>query len=599
LSHPWQPNERKLNLTRITSQYNRIACMVLVIFCTFFILLPTCFSAVLYRSYVVKYDRGWDILCDSYIVQKNDWVYKIFRQKGEISAKDFQEFLSIFERLNPHIRDVDRIRPHQNIFIPLKKLEPGTLPGQSSGIVTIPFVSISKTSEYIESYSQTYTVQKGDSISKLIASRFGNFGTRSYREGLNLFRALNPDIINLDFIYTGQNLILPDPAMRNEPWYKSLFDKYGNIKGDAAPAPLEKAEAPKAAKALPAPMSQTADLLDAKLLNRGTYFFPRASGGDFELDLSQYPVIVMEDGRRVVFTTGDDKLGADEEVLKSRWKKVSIVPLEDASSTEQILDAVFSAENWQRKKENELSLTDYGLSIAVKAEWISEKPADNEGKTRHICITMIDDNRQRTPELVTRYLDELGIIIKEVLKENPASAKGGDVEEQAFVQPDVAALSPGNRKIYVKSLIEALGYAYSENISVTFPYAGIQVEAVSNLVTTGNGNDFLIDFGELYGDAAQEIKKTGLGMIHITQQDTLDDITASILTALDVTYAVDPLYTAAARPAEFNIILKIPGYLVHHPDGKDTLLSAVPLHNRILRFLNQRDVRVVLTGIMQ
>ena len=156
-----------------------------------------------------------------------------------------------------------------------------------------------------------------------------------------------------------------------------------------------------------------------------------------------------------------------------------------------------------------------------------------------------------------------------MLKENPASLKNEETENQAFVRPDVTALTPSDRKIYVRGLIEALGYSYSENISVTFPYAGIQVEAVSNLVTTGNGNDFLIDFGELYGDAAQEIQKTGLGMVHITRQDTLDDVTANILGALDVTYAVDPLYTAAARPAEFNTILKIPGYLVSHP-GKRT-----------------------------
>ena len=160
-------------------------------------------------------------------------------------------------------------------------------------------------------------------------------------------------------------------------------------------------------------------------------------------------------------------------------------------------------------------------------------------------------------------------------------------------------MTPSDRKIYVRGLIEALGYSYSENISVTFPYAGMQVEAVSNLVTTGNGNDFLIDFGELYGDAAQEIQKTGLGMVHITRQDSLDDVTANILGALDVTYAVDPLYTAAARPAEFNTILKIPGYLVSRPGEKDILLSAVPLHNRVLQFLNKRDVKVVLTGIMQ
>ena len=587
-----------------TGQYNRTVCIVLVVFCLFFFLPPAGFSAVLYRSYVVKYDRGWDILCDPYIVKKNDWVYKIFRQKGEISTRDYQEFLRIFQRLNPHIHDIDRIRPKQNILIPLKKLDPGTLPGQSSGIVTIPFVSISKVSEILESHSESYTVQRGDSVSKLISARFGNFGSRSYREGLSLFKALNPDIVDLDFIFTGQNLFLPDPAVRNEPWYRSMFDDHGNIKGKTTAIEPDKNEVIETGKTIPtqpppSSLSQTASLLDAKLLNKGTYFFPKTSGGDAELDLSQYPVLEMEDGKRVVFTTGDDEPGMDADVLKSRWKEVEIVPLKDETSTEQILDAIFHSEKGQREKENELSLSDYGLSITVRAQWIKGKPADNEGKIRHICITMIENHRLRTPELVVRYLDELGIIIKDVLKENPASLKNEENENQAFVRPDVTALTPSDRKIYVRGLIEALGYSYSENISVTFPYAGIQVEAVSNLVTTGNGNDFLIDFGELYGDAAQEIQKTGLGMVHITRQDSLDDVTANILGALDVTYAVDPLYTAAARPAEFNTILKIPGYLVSRPGEKDILLSAVPLHNRVLQFLNERDVKVVLTGIMQ
>ncbi len=52
-----------------TGQYNRTVCIVLVVFCLFFFLPSAGFSAVLYRSYVVKYDRGWDILCDPYIVK--------------------------------------------------------------------------------------------------------------------------------------------------------------------------------------------------------------------------------------------------------------------------------------------------------------------------------------------------------------------------------------------------------------------------------------------------------------------------------------------------------------------------------------------------
>ena len=512
-----------------TGQYNRTVYLALVVFCMFLLLPPAGFGAVLYRSYVVKYDRGWDILCDPYIVQKNDWVYKIFRQKGEISTRDFQEFLRIFQRLNPHIHDIDRIRPKQNILIPLKKLDPGTLPGQSSGIVTIPFVSISKLAEILESHSDSYTVQRGDSVSKLISARFGNFGSGSYREGLSLFRALNPDIVDLDFIYTGQSLFLPDPAVRNEPWYQSMFDDRGNLKGKTAGIEPKKNDIIETGETIPiqpppSSLSQTASLLDAKLLNRGTYFFPKTSGDDVELDLSRYPVLEMEDGKRVVFTAGDDEPDIKADAMKSRWKEVEIVPLKDETSTEQILDAIFRSDKGQPEKKNELSLSDYGLSITVRAQWIKEKPADNEGKIRHICITMIENHRLQTPELVVRYLDELGIIIKDVLKENPALLKSQEEEHQAFVRPDVTALTPADRKIYVRGLIEALGYSYSENISVTFPYAGIQVEAVSNLVTTGNSNDFLIDYGELYGDAAQEIKKTGLGMVHITRQDSLDDL---------------------------------------------------------------------------
>jgi hypothetical protein len=117
-------------------------------------------GAMLYKNYVVRYDRGWDILCDPYQVRRGDWVLKIFRQKGELAHDDFREFLGIFQRLNPHVKDIDRIRPGQVVDIPLKKLAQGNLPGQSSGVVTIPFVMISNPKEMIEKHTRTYTVQR-------------------------------------------------------------------------------------------------------------------------------------------------------------------------------------------------------------------------------------------------------------------------------------------------------------------------------------------------------------------------------------------------------------------------------------------------------
>jgi hypothetical protein len=137
-------------------------------------------SSLIYKNYVIHYDRGWDILCEPYVVQSGDWILKIFRQKGEIAYNDFREFLGIFQRLNPHVHDIDMIRPGQTIQIPLRKLEPGELPGQAGGVVTIPFVSLTRVIDVLHQHLPTYVIQSGDTVSALISARFGRFGSEAY-----------------------------------------------------------------------------------------------------------------------------------------------------------------------------------------------------------------------------------------------------------------------------------------------------------------------------------------------------------------------------------------------------------------------------------
>jgi len=254
------------------------------------------YSAILYKSYVVRYDRGWDILCEPYIVQKNDWVSKLFRQKGEIAQKDYPKFISIFRQLNPYIRNIDLIRPGQYILIPLKRLKKDDLPGQSSGIVTIPFVTISKITEILNTYSTKYKVKKGDCVSILVARRFGAYGTESYKKGFELFKFINPAIADPNSIYTGQVIHIPDASLRKQPWYYSLFDGLGNIKrdihlkGKSHAKPIVPKDQPIALKKQPvvledqrvklgSPFFKTASILNAKLLNKGTYHFPGKKGG--------------------------------------------------------------------------------------------------------------------------------------------------------------------------------------------------------------------------------------------------------------------------------------------------------------------------------
>ena len=124
-------------------------------------------GSFLYKNYVIKQDMGWEILCAPYIVHRNDWVLKIFKLRGEIARRDFPYFIRIFKRINPHIKNVDQIRPGQQILIPLKRLRENPVPHNTSGIVTIPFVDLSRSPGQKQTPPTAYKVKRGDTVSKL------------------------------------------------------------------------------------------------------------------------------------------------------------------------------------------------------------------------------------------------------------------------------------------------------------------------------------------------------------------------------------------------------------------------------------------------
>ncbi len=105
----------------------KAACL----FCCWCAFLPfSGFAGVMFQKYyVVKQDMGNHIWCEPYVVQKNDSLPRIFQEKGGIIDENPEEFLKIFKRLNPQVIDLENMRPGQQIYIPLKKMDPeaGTL----------------------------------------------------------------------------------------------------------------------------------------------------------------------------------------------------------------------------------------------------------------------------------------------------------------------------------------------------------------------------------------------------------------------------------------------------------------------------------------
>lgn len=570
---------------------------VIIIFLVLFSTAPLMSSSLIYKNYIVRYDRGWDILCEPYVVKKNDWILKIFRQKGEIAHKDFRDFNGIFKRLNPHIKDIDLIRPGQSIDIPLRKLEHGSLPGQASGVVTIPFVALTEVSTVIKKHSKHYTVQKGDTVSRLLARKYGNYGSKSYLEGVKLFKAANPHVTNLNRIYAGEKLYLPDPSIRQKEWYASMYNAQGKLKKtvnkkDGPPAPKERR--PPLAKPVPqrvkpkGPLAEAAALTGGRLQNKGTYYLPRNGEKDFEMDLSKHPMLEFNQGSKIVFTPNDKIMGIQKDEFKANWPQTKPISVDPQWTTEQYVSAIFGTLEEGEQTTEELTFEQHGVRVAVRAKWTR-----TESEGRKICITPISEPAQQTSESIRRYLEQNGIVLKEILPGGKAIEHTSEKQNRHSVK-NVLALSPSSQRDFLKILSKALGFSYSPNTSITFPYAGIQVEAFSNLISTQHGQEALVDFGDLYGDAVISIEKTGLKVVQINADDTYDTIVQKLFSALSIDFEKHPTLLAAQRSAEYNTAITIYGLLLLTDENRRMLLTSATLHSAVTDMLSNQGIDVVV-----
>lgn len=560
-------------------------------------------AAVLYKSYIVRKAGGQEILCDPYIVQKDDYVLKIFRQRGEISQADFPEFLSIFQSINPQVPDINKILPGQHIFIPLKKLDPGSIPDQDFGVVTIPFVTGAEIDDILKSNSEAYRVRQGDTVSKLLSVNFGRYGTKAYKEGLNIFMAMNPHIKDINFIVTGQEIWLPQKNLQNQPWYESLFDAYGNV-AQFEPVEVDSidTETKTAAKEegadmrsvdapAQAPIAQAAQLLDGKLYQKGTYYFPRPGQSDLQLDLTKYPILEIKGSAHVLIAPPADEgkrlSEAELTVFRNFWKDLVVAELPADASLPRVLDSVVDRLGGKANPGKRV-FTDGGVQVTVQPRWMIEQPK----RGRSLAVTTVEAFQEMTPQPVLDYLEKFGIVLKEVAEESSVDRPLADPGMRVSYGQVPVLDASSNRKTFVRDFFEILGAVYSQNVRVSFPYAGVQIEAVSNLLSRPDGVSVLIDFGDLQGDAVSAIEKTGLKVLQISPNDVTKNLVPDLIAAAGLTCDANPTLLAADRSGPSNTAITVPGFLAQKEGHSQVLLSTVPVHDDLIRFFHEKNIGV-------
>jgi LysM repeat protein len=559
-------------------------------------------SATLYERYMVVNHNGQEILCEPYIVAGNDSVLKLFQQKGEISSRDFPDFLYLLQQVNPLIPDVNHIRPGEQILIPLKKLVPRSFPNQERGIVDIPFITITSIPDILKKHAQPHKVQKNDSISRLIARHYGPYGSRSYQEGIDIFQTLNPQISDLDKIYAGQELFLPKASLKSELYYSALFDSSGRLKQESLLDDLEafkdkKAQGQASVSSLMEshnPYKIAASILNGRLMDSGVYFFPSENGTDVQLDLSLHPLIEKPNGEKILFVS-NSMTEKEKAAVKNFWPAVTLNPVSANNPIETIMESLSLSKKSGEPSKDTLSFADMALMATLKARWIFETTDKANGETVKNAIFLIQSPSEKIPDTLCHYLNTKRIIVKDILQKGAAKGEPPAYFKKGYVAGENKTISTTDKKSFINDLVIALDLYYAQNIRISFPYSGIQITAFASLISTGEGQELLVDFENIYGDAFDAIKASGFTIISVKKMARATTVIKQILTSLDIPYKESPLFKGAERSAmKENLFLQIKGgYYIERKNHRKYLLLLNPIPEPIVRFLQESGIDII------
>ena len=465
------------------------SCMLCIDIChgsEFFLKPSECNTALItqvkrYRVYHYKKDK---ILCEPYRVSKNDWLYKIFKKKGEISENNFPLFINMFKTINPNINNIDAIHPGQVILIPLKRIHTNDFKETRPGVVDVPVIEFTHIPVKLKPFIKSHRIKKGETISQLLDSVFLNKDGTINAMGMRALKLSNPKIKNVNLIYAGSLMNLPSGSLSLQPWFRSSFPVATDIQAVNRNAEKIKKITDKKKKekrtgnsssilkvsySIKSILKRYTEMVGGKALQTGKFYFPRDNNPDFILDLRSTPVIELVNGKKILIVP-DKKTGTSlSKIIHFFWKNIEILTFDKAA-----------------------------LSLNMDNTLLTDRKKQNHS------------NRNKLLEIDTKKIFPIA-----------------------------------NYEAAVKKLISFTDFQYIPNAQISLSQGSLHFSVYLGKIYKKGLPDLLVDFGNMYGSAFDIIRKKGFKIISFSSKNSFQASILKLCACLDMQVTKNPVFISA------------------------------------------------------
>jgi len=525
--------------------------------------------------------EGRKVLTEGYTVKKGDHVWQLLRERGLLEKRELPELLDVLKTLNPSFTNLDLIHPGEHLVIPLTLSPVKGLAGFAAKKPVTP-VSLADLKDL---KLENYTVQPGDSLIKVVKSRYGLENQHITQEYLEQLKRLNPEIQDIDRIFPNQVVRLPvyTPQIVRAP-----IKPIRRIQAEDEEATKLTEKGP---TALSLELSKFFTLMGEEWLNTGEHFIPLTSGGQINLKADSFPVINLTNGNRVIVDLHNELPERMAQVISSNWQNYRVAHLQERDDLRGALNRIFPLCGFHRlyRSGEALELLN-DIRLQITADWIIvPSPALQGEREQTILVDLTDRPGTKIPDELRDFLAAQGV--KSI--EYPPSSQS-DAPPPAHAE----VLRPGHDKArLIETVLTLAGQGFTKNMEMPLHKegkSGFHLTVKADFFLYLNKKEAIIDYSGIGNEMIPLLKEYKVSVLSVAAEADPGLIVSRILEFIGVKFDARPQpFTSAGKEDSTNVRVTIPGIVFQDNHGQNVFASHVALPEEIAGFLSRKGYKVL------
>ena len=481
----------------------------------------------------------------------------------------------------------------------------------------------------------SYSVKKGDYLWKII-KRSGSLKNMGYREFIEAFKVLNPQIENPSLIYPNQTLFIPINiskikqqmgkgaeqerdqyrlyrVKRGDSIYKILRDQCGidnreiyryfaEIKrlnpqivdlnririGQLIKIPVsgiykrlrEKRINRKLLKKLTDIFSGT----DIEIISDGECFISTGKGQNIRIKARRYPMLISGKKRILLDLSGDFPKNL-KEFIESRWENYSVVNMPSKDISDALI-VIFRAMGYEKiyRKSHTIALSD-GIEALFKADLII--CPRYERKINYIIMTK--GTPLKVPAYLREYLKGEGIEILPL-------QRGGSGKSQVFELREENISIERDIKRYLKLIFNLAGVKYQEerDVELHVSHSDMQFEIRTSFLIEIDGKQIVIVRDRIPSPIMELIDKKDFHILSFKEMEGDYFHIDSLFESLGIRYSKGRhIFWLKDGKEKYDLGFIVKGISFRGRKGRWNLITSLRIPMEIVSVINKAGYRLI------